>query len=107
MAENNRHNSDTGRDIVSKPPFCYAGDIYNEEHQFLHKLTDNAVTWFELPTMSRQEAWYLFRQKGDIKRTFALEYGEFVRRINQLIKEHKQLPDTTGKIRETIPSHYA
>ena len=104
MAESKSHNSDTGRDLVSKPPFCYAGDIYNEEGDFFRKLTDNAITWFEFPSMNRQEAWYLFRQKGDTKRTFAKEYGDFVRKIHQMIKEHKELPQT---IKETIPSHYA
>src|SRR3972149_979136 len=107
MAENSSYNQDTAAKTVSKPPFCYAGDIYNEEREFLHKLTDNAITWFELPTMSRQEAWYIFRQKGDVSRNFAVEYGEFVKRINELIKQNKQLPPTTGTIRETIPSHYA
>ena len=87
---------------VKSKPFNYMGDIFLEEQQFLSKLTDNAVMWFEFPQLERVVAWYLFREKGDFQATFAKEYCEFVKKINNIIKNGGKIQDG---IKEPNPSY--
>ena len=84
-------------------PFTFAGDIYLEEEEFLSKLKKDAVIWFELPTMSQPEAWFLFRERGDMRATFSAEWKKFVEMVHKAQKEIKSQIEPKA---QRMPQHY-